>query len=360
MPRIENFKLIKKISSHIDGFGETPLPFAPQISLDGAKGVVPQQYLMVERSVRNLEVILEKIDFADDYLLFAHQENGVLSIQVGIIGCENYPFNAQQKSEAKVVYGRRWLIEPSTPTSEVVQTALLAIKKAREHELRENIQYIVNQQSTTPFNSHMDLPLMKSNPGFFYQGNDNKDSNDQSLHERVALALKPLKIKSHELHLESVLELGHEQCLIELFITQPNDEAQAHFPELVNRRITLFCEAFNESFFAHQLMDELIKTSDRHIEENFTFDGFARFSQKIHPEKIAKFSYQTRNIKHKDGRFHQHFSQMSYDVDASKAPTYASGLLGEKQRTKIAKGGVRAGHFPNEATEELSNRANKI
>jgi len=328
MPRIKSLKTVSKSATSSSVYGETPLPFAPQISLDGAQPVVPQQYLNVERSLSNIEAVLERIEFSDDYILFSHQENGVLSIQVGILGCENYPFNQKQKTETKIVYGRRWLIEPTTPTSEVVQTALLAIKKAREHELRENVIFKLNEQKkTTPFNSHMDLPLMKSNPDFFYRGDRKGLGTEQELYARTRVILESVKLKSFEMQLDSVRLLNEEKALIELSVTALKQHV--HFPELNDQRIAFICDDFNESVFLHELMNELIKRSDRYIEEHFTFDGFARFSHKVCPKQLAEFSYQTRNIKHKDPRFHQHFRQMSYDVDASKAPFYAGGALGE-------------------------------
>jgi len=347
MPKIQNLKSLSKPTPQLSTYGETPLPFSPQISLSGGPKVVPQQYLNVERNLSNIETILERIDFSDDYLLFAHQESGVLSIQVGILGCENYPFNQRQETETKIVYGRRWLIEPTTPTSEIVQTALLAIKKSREHELRENVLLLLNDQyKTTPFNSHMDLPLMKSNPDFFYRGDRKGLGTEQELYARTRVILESVKLKSFEMQLDSVRLLNEEKALIELSVTALKQHV--HFPELNDQRIAFICDDFNESVFLHELMNELIKRSDRYIEEHFTFDGFARFSHKVCPKQLAEFSYQTRNIKHKDPRFHQHFRQMSYDVDASKAPFYAGGALGEKQRDMIERKKVAGGYLPNE------------
>lgn len=45
--------------------------------------------------------------------------------------------NTSTEQAKKIVYGCRWMLEPTMPISEVVQTVLLAVKKAREHELRE-------------------------------------------------------------------------------------------------------------------------------------------------------------------------------------------------------------------------------
>ena len=358
MPRIKSLKPIRKSTPQSSVYGEEPLPFAPQIRLDRGPSVVPQQYLNVERNINNIEAILERIEFSEDYLLFAHQENGVLSIQVGILGCENYPFSEQQAIETKIVYGRRWLIEPTTPTSEVVQTALLAIKKAREHELRENVLLLLNDQhKTTPFNSHMDLPLMKSNPSYFYADSDHNHSNNENdVRLRTQTVLESVKIKSFEIQLDSVRILNEEKSLIELSISAT--EQNVHFPELINQRVAIICDDFNESVFLYELMNELIKRSDRYIEEHFTFDGFARFSHNVCPQKLAEFSYQTRNIKNKDPRFYQHFRQMSYDVDASKAPFYASGALGEKQREMIKNGKVTGGYLPNEIEIPNQSKAN--
>ena len=351
MPKITSLKPLNNSKPLACDFGETPLPFAPQISLDGGHCVVPQQYLNVDRNLRNIEAILARIEFADDYILFGHQENGVLGIQVGILGCENYPLNAQQATQTKIVYGRRWLIEPTTPTSEVVQTALLAIKKAREHELRENVFLSNGEHTTTPFNSHMDLPLMQSNPDFFHAANvspsaDNLLSDNASIQQRIQGVLNKVRLKSFTIELGSVRELSHDKYLIELSIHATGE--RAHFPELANKHLAFVCDNASESVFLHELMNELIKQSDRYIEEQFTFDGFARFSHNVCPEKLAEFSYKTRNIKHKDPRFHKHFRQMSYDVDASKAPFFAHDQLGEIQRDKIERGQVSGGYLPKE------------
>ncbi len=329
-------------------YGETPLPFAPQIRLGQGKPIVPQQFLSVERNVRNIEAILNKIDFANDYLLFAGEINGVLYLQVGIIGCENYPQNAQQASENKIVYGRRWLLEPATPTSEVVQTALLAIKKAREHELRENLSMtLAGQRSTTPFNTHMDLPLMKSNPTFFTAESAQLDKSKKiSFEQRVIAVLESLRLKSFNLSLDKIILIGQRKSVIEMRVKQTH--THTHFPEFRDLELDLLCLEFNESEFLHELMNKLIKVSNRHVEEQFTFDGFARFSQQICPKKVAEFSYQTRNIKTQDPRFHQHFKNMSYDVDSTKAPTYSSGALGQKQRAKIRQNKVQGGYLPKE------------
>ena len=46
------------------------------------------------------------------------------------------------------------------PSSEIIQTAFLAIKTAREHEVRELFRLKERGFTCTPFNNHHDLPLM--------------------------------------------------------------------------------------------------------------------------------------------------------------------------------------------------------
>ena len=223
-----NFKApSKSIHNDYSGnkYGETPLPYAPKINLtysfsaknqhlndmsssnvnsinEDHQEIIPQQYLDVNRSLKSVENILAKISLPDDYLLFAGQHESVIFLQVGIIGYENYPENKEQKESKKIVYGRRWMLEPTTPTSEVVQTAYLAVKKAREHELREHVFFTTlsttltaqgNLESqkdtvqkrqnhrTTPFNSHMDLPVMTAYQSDFVMGSINTTNNSEDV-----------------------------------------------------------------------------------------------------------------------------------------------------------------------------------
>ena len=149
-------------------FGERALPYAPKVKLADGSHAVPQQFIEVNRSLTSVEKILGEISLPENYVLFAGKIDSVVFLQVSVIGCENYPSTpAKSVQLAKIVYGRRWLLEPTTPTSEVVQTAFLAVKKVREHELREHVFLLGeqnNQQNelhqSTPFNTHLDLPLM--------------------------------------------------------------------------------------------------------------------------------------------------------------------------------------------------------
>ena len=344
----KNAKPVKFSELKSNIYGETPLPFAPYISLTGQQFVVPQQFLNVNRDLKSVEAILSKITFDDDYLLFVNEIDGGLFLQVGIIGVENYPRNEEQKYQNKIVYGRRWFIEPTTPTSEVIQTAFLAIKKAREHELRENIIFTNDKGiKTTPFNTHMDLPLLVANQESVISNNSNDQLSDKTeITETINTVLKQVTINKHCPSLVAVHQIDDTRVLVDLSLMDTS--SNSHFPELEGVTLSIFCEDFTVRTFLHELMNELVKRSDRYIEECFSFDGFNRFSQNVCPLKLAEFSNATRKIHNVDSRFEKHFRQMSYEVDASKAPYFSSGELGKKQRMMIDQSGVQNGYLPLE------------
>ena len=332
-----------------NALGETPLPYAPLAVLANGHQAVPQQYLQVQRSLENLEHILERIEFDDHYILFAGQNADELYLQAGTIGVENYPYNEEQKHLKKIVYGRRWLIEPTTPTSEVIQTAMLAIKKVREHELREKITLHINHSEketlcrTTPFNNHMDLPLMSGNQSLLQSSSELNSRSEFA--DTINKTLPYIKVDSLYFELEQIIALNEQQTIVSL-TTQSSDQIETLFPELPLAHIALVCDKRSQSEFLHELMSKLISMSDAYVEENFKYQGFARFSRNLCPMKIAEFSYETRNIKSTSSRFNSSFEDMSYAVDFAKTPNFSKGKLGEKQSELIKKADVRGGHFP--------------
>lgn len=328
-----------------NALGETPLPYAPMATLANGHQAVPQQYLQVQRSLENLEHILERIEFSDHYILFAGQSANELYLQAGIIGVENYPHKEEERHLKKIVYGRRWVIESSTPSSEVIQTAMLAFKKAREHELREKVTLHINHSTnrTTPFNNHMDLPLMTGNHSLLQAPIE--ELNESTFTEQIKNILPLINVGTLSFELEKVLTLNEQQMVISLK-TQTLGPLEMLFPELLNTRISLICNKRTQSEFLHELMSKLVAMSDLYVEENFRYQDFTRFSRELCPIKIANFSCETRNIQDNDKRFKGSFKDMSYAVDEAKTPNFACGKLGIRQRELIENGNVRGGHFP--------------
>jgi hypothetical protein len=328
-------------SQPIDGqpkkneYGETPLAFSPTIRLSNGEDAVPQQYLDVDRKLDNLSNVLSHVSVPAGYQLFAGQEGSCLYLIAGIIGKENYPKSAESLKYDKIVYSRRWIIEPTTPTSEIVQTALLAIKKAREHEVRESFKLQIEQGSraATPFNCHLDLPLMAGN----------KSAILRAPAINVFNQLKGINFAGYSFEVQHHISLGRKQ----LFELRVIGQA-AHFRELAGSSISVICEHSDKRDFVHQLITSLITRSDRFVEELVTFKGFTRFSHTLDPIALANFSYQTRNIEAADRRFDSNFKDMSYKVDSSKAPFYNDGELGRQQRSLISSFDSLGGYLPLE------------
>ena len=321
---ISHLALVPSQSNVANEFGETALNFAPTIRLSNGGLAVPQQFLDVSRTLDNLSNVLANISTPDHFQLFAGQEGSCLYLLVGVIGQENYPSGEQSPQHNKIVYGRRWMIEESTPTSEIIQTALLAVKKAREHEIRELVTLAINDGANraTPFNCHLDLPLMVGNQSSMHT---QKVPNFSDL-------IKDISIAGSQLELVQSISLG-QKCIVDVSLTK--GQGECHFTELRGIVLTVVCEHADGRDFLHQLMATLIKHSDRYVEERVAFKGFHRFSHTLDVVKLAEFSYATRAVKAIDKRFKSEFVGMNYRVDAAKAPEFNSGRLGREQRQTL-------------------------
>ncbi len=347
-------------------FGETPLPYAPVVSAVNGRAVVPQQFLDVNRTLSSVEAILSHIDLPENFLLFAGEENGLVYLLCSVVGHENYIKRAEQRTELKVVYGRRWLLEPSTPTSEVVQTAALAVKKAREHELRERVVIYLHDDSnhtsikTTPFNCHMDLPLMANSRSLFLAGSrlnqaEQTQSNEQHTGS-VEDMLARIQVDNLQPRLCAETNLNNGRVLFDVMLDKTDAPAYS-FADLGSTTISFLCGqegsegGVNSAEFLHAFFDALLTQSDQYVDEVIAFENFQRFSRKNCPTDIAKFSYQTRKPLVADERFGAYFQDMSYRVDAAKAPAINNGVLGRRQQKVLSdieqKHGLLAGYLPH-------------
>lgn len=362
----------KKSSLTFNSFGESPIPAAPTVLTPSGEAVVPSQYRYFNRNRRNVENIIDQLQYSDNYPVFVSEKNGLVYLQVGIIGYENYPKNAAQRDENKIVYGRLWLIEPSAPTSEIVQTAALAIKKAREHELREKLSLAINQgkNRATPFNSHIDLPLMLRSTERFYKGperfyrNPDLFFNSPERFRKTTEATTPTtpttldnyrdyiesvleKLKLSQLHLSLLNIQRHlsDRYLVDLKISDNPEERI--FPEFSQQIVSVFCDE-HANIFLHALIEQLIQLSNRHVDEQLSFSGFKRFSHYLNGEEIAQFSFETRAFDAVPEEFNQRFSQMTCEVDSARVPEFSDGELGEKLQALIDKQLDLKGYLPKQ------------
>ncbi len=287
--------------------GESAVDYAPQVKLPNGRSCVPQHYLKYAHTIETVESVLQLISFDDRYPIFVSQEQGLLILQVGVIGPDNYG----KPGEHKIVYGRKWRIEPDLPTSELIQTAFLALQKAREHEIRERLTFVSDSRTTTPFNNHHDLPLMAEHQEFFTTTKNEPFGADlESLLATLNYDGAPFSVKTH-------LQLGFDRHYLQLNVT-PNQRA---ILEEVKQGlcVDLVLENTAANHILHRLMEQLVLISNRYVAEHFTYKGFARFSEQVSVKAIAEVSSSTRSLTLSSLTQHAH-ATLQYSVDENRRP----------------------------------------
>ncbi|OUS40510.1 hypothetical protein A9R00_05620 [Oleispira antarctica] len=300
--------------------GETALDNAPKTELADGRLCVPQHYLSYNHTLKSVEALILDIEYDIRYPVFVGQEQAGLYIQVGVIGVDNYQNKTNAtEAETKIVYGRKWRVEPQLPSSEIIQTVFLALKKAREHEVRELFRLQHNEKTTTPFNNHHDLPLLVRSEQRLQSSISNSSVSD--FNQQLEQVLKSVSYDGRQFELLSFMKRPSGQYLIELVIKQE-----------MKTYIGFFLNQLNINQFLHQLMQHFIDASDRHVDEHFRYCGFNRFSWNNSVAAIAEISAEVRQL-HKDetlDNFHQHWQQTNYETDRSRIPNPAPGELWDK------------------------------
>jgi len=273
--------------------GEYHLPKVPVVTLENGATCTPQHYFGFDHSLDSVEALLDNIEFSADYPVFVSTDQGGLFLQVGVVGIDNYDRNVSDKPR-KLVYGRKWRVEPNLPTSEIIQTVFLAIKKAREHEIRELFTLVdaLTHMTSTPFNCHQDLPLMAAHSDLF-TGKLSHQFNIAS----VQTLLASLTVDGRSIQLSGFQKRPNNYLLdLALSKTEGNDHQENAFSELNGAQISLILNHGSLNELLYQLMDEILKLSDRFVEENFLYKGFSRFSRQQDIVSLARFSVNTRHI----------------------------------------------------------------
>lgn len=345
--------------------GETPLPKAPAIVLDDGTNCIPQHYLSYQHTLESVAEIISSVDFDPQYVLFVDEDKGSIFIQVGIIGKDNYQNLAQQHAK-KIVYGRRWRVEPQLPSSEIIQTAFLALTKAREHEIRELFKYTVNNQYknkvkalhvTTPFSCHHDLPLIAMSKAT----NAEKQNTPLDL-RRLKKVLERIKYDYASFHYEGIQTLDTQKSLLTVRIKAGKNTS---LPELINQYslkqrngkssatargnvVHIILNETTEDGLMYGLIDYLIGLSNRYVEEYFRFKGFARFSRKQSISKISALSAKTRveASTKTDAEFASAFTHANYETDITRVPKIMPGKLGDKLKNQLNKFDIKYGILP--------------
>ena len=341
----------KTLSSSTPSFpllpGETILPKAPAVVLDDGTNCIPQHFLSYQHSKQSVSEIIAEIDFDPRFVLFVDEDKASVFIQVGIIGKDNYVKHDDQNAE-KIVYGRRWRVEPQLPSSEIIQTAFLALLKAREHEIRELFKHLSANPSavqkstiTTPFSCHHDLPLMAMS-----RTTDLAETKLPLDEAHIKDTLASIRYDHASIDLVGIQILKQQQLLLEIQIIPSK---LTTLPEL-NQQTSgyIVVEDSSEDGILNSIMDYVLQLSHRYTEEHFRFKGFARFSRNNNVSKISALSAKTRiaeNVQSND-EFNHTVSAANYETDATRVPKIGSGKLGRKIKQQLNRFDIKYGILP--------------
>ncbi|WP_412972887.1 hypothetical protein [Glaciecola sp. MF2-115] len=324
--------------------GEKALPSAPNVLLDDGTNCIPQHYLSYHHTIGSVGDIVANITYEPNYLLFVDEDNGGIFIQVGIIGLDNY-VSPQSQDNQKIVYGRRWRVEPQLPSSEIIQTAFLALMKAREHEIRELIKFKQDDKMTSPFSCHHDLPLMAMS-----RSTDTQDESTAIDEDAIKNTIAKLEYDGGYFTFTRRIELNSSQQLVSLTF-QPGITTK--LPELLCQpEINLIVEEATENALLFSLMDCLLHLSNRHVEENFKFKSFARFSRQNSIAKISALSAKTRHkgLTESNADFALSYQQSNYQTDETRVPRLFDSNLGKKLSSQLQKFKIGGGILPNKSS----------
>jgi len=319
--------MVKEVALRL---GEKVMPKAPKVLLSNGNYCIPQHYLTYEHTLTSVEALICDIEYDPRYVVFAAQEANGLYIQVGVIGHDNYHKKSSlKKNEEKLLFGRKWRVEPELPTSEVIQSVFLAIKKSREHEVRELFKLTLNNSTTTPFNTHIDLPLMAE----FY----NKDELVAERHlatnaeQQVNNTLTKIIYDNSTLKLSDVQQRPNGLWLVDIEVHQSE---RSTLPEMTDATLYLMVEDLSLNTLTRALIQEFVRLSDLHVDKHFNYRGFHRFDPSIDIADIADLSQQTR--KHElAAHFASEFSKTNQKVDLMRIPPVQAGALAQKHKQVI-------------------------
>lgn len=320
--------------------GESPMPRAPKVKLDDGTNCIPQHYLSYKHTMSSVQNIVADIDYDPSFLIFVDEDNSGIFIQVGIVGLDNYLQKTAQ-TQQKIVYGRRWRVEPNLPSSEIIQTCFLALIKAREHEIRELVKLHKSGRTTTPFSCHHDLPLMAMS------SKTNAESKDSHLREvKLKQLISELSFDDGRFELQNCLGISDDQTVISIKFLPSESTKQIDLQESFT--LNLLVDDLTQNAVLYAVMDALLHRSNRHVEEHFTFKGFARFSRDNSLLKIASLSSQTRHkgITEDNEAFKNAFAQNNYETDETRVPKFPSDKLGEKLSKQLQQFDIGAGILP--------------
>lgn len=326
--------------------GAHVMPHAPRVRLPGGVVCIPQHYMTYAHDLATLAAIAARVTFDAHTLVFAAQDDHGLYVQIGLIGRENYERRAVARPR-KLVYGRKWRIDADTPGAEIVQTIYLAIKKAREHEVRElfTLRPAPGGAASAALSSHQDVSVLAQSRDWLAHARGPGVTDRRRLQQ----LLSGLRFAERPLRLQSLHFFGG-QAWVEVVADAPSPvrAQEGELAEFAHLRLCVRFDPAEPHQLVYELMDALIRTSDRHVDETFRIDGFARFSRRIDPRLVAQLSIAARPYRRDEANtaFQDGFRRANYATDAARAPQLGDGALAQRNRRLILAHAPLAGHLP--------------
>lgn len=321
--------------------GERIMALSPEITLSNGLQCTPQHFLEFEQTIESVSKTVLQCNYAANFPIFAYEEHNMLFIQVGIIGRDNYQ-TSKQTAKTKIVYGRRWLIERFSPTSEIIQTIMLAIQKAKEHELRELIK-VKHNAITTPFNCHLDIPMLAELLKHKQMQATTK-LDEKVFRSRCEQLLNVLTLDGHSFSLQNIV-LNEEVAFITVELP-----SSAYFKGMLQTpvRFTLEITTLTEEAILYRLVERLINMSNKEVIDNFAYKDQAVFNESFSIEARSNLLYETRNAQHLNKKsFNEVFTQSNYQTDQSRVPRCAQPSLINKLKHQLALFDINEGIYPS-------------
>jgi hypothetical protein len=114
--------------------------------------------------------------------------------------------------------------------------------------------------------------------------------------------------------------------------------------------ITLLLPDICENTVVHTLMEALIRRSDRLVDEQFKFQGFAVFSRTNSISAISALSSTIRGKKSgancMNAYFDRNLEKEKYDTDSSRVPKLTQSAYSNSLREQLEKLDIRVGFCP--------------
>lgn len=325
---------------------EEIMPGAPVILIDDEHGCIPQHFLQYNHSYESVIAIIEDIEFSKKYPIFSSEDEQALYVQIGVVGYDNYKHRTLDDPK-HIVYGRKWRIEKNLPSGEIIQTIFLALKKAREHEVREllRLKSKTLSRKSTPFSGHHDIPLLSERLRGHAVPRPNTNIDPETLLQEL---LSRLDFDRQPIVINEIQPCSKGRFLVDLQIVSKTMPPElAIFPELMDQEFSILVDALDHNTVYHAIMDALIEMSDHYVDEHFKYRGFARFSRSADLEEIGNVSIILRSPEALNcPDFTDYFRSVNYAVDSTRAPILKDNDFATKIMSDLKSLGEISGHLP--------------